>query len=190
MAISAHDVARELLERDPGIGKVKLQKLLYYAQAIHLSWYRQPLFSEAFEAWDLGPVVPEVYRYEQMAWTGVELRQPQPLTPRAITVIDATLVRFGKFTGKALSERTHDEPPWSDAYAQGQNTIIENEAIRKWFDSLPAERETLDMVAVIEGDPAVNAEFRVAREESLHREASPDDPDRIRRRLDELRPAI
>ena len=43
------------------ISNLKMQKLLYYAQAWHLVNFRQRLFSDPIEAWDLGPVIRSVY---------------------------------------------------------------------------------------------------------------------------------
>lgn len=40
---------------------MKLNKLLYFAQGHYLQRYGKPLFDNAVEAWDHGPVVPEVY---------------------------------------------------------------------------------------------------------------------------------
>ncbi|MCV86824.1 DUF4065 domain-containing protein [Listeria monocytogenes] len=44
------------------INNLKLQKLLYYAQAKFLVEKSRPLFKENIEKWKLGPVVPEIYR--------------------------------------------------------------------------------------------------------------------------------
>src|SRR5262245_19575381 len=44
------------------ISNLKMQKLLYYAQAWHLVFFNKPLFKEEIEAWDLGPVVSEAYQ--------------------------------------------------------------------------------------------------------------------------------
>ena len=41
---------------------LQIQKLLYLAQMFHLGEENEPIFSEDFEAWKLGPVVPAVYR--------------------------------------------------------------------------------------------------------------------------------
>nr|WP_293017994.1 type II toxin-antitoxin system antitoxin SocA domain-containing protein [Moorena sp. SIO3I8] len=36
---------------------MKLQKLLYYAQSLHLALYDQPLFDEEIQAWRSGSCV-------------------------------------------------------------------------------------------------------------------------------------
>jgi len=40
---------------------LKLQKILYYVQATFLAQHGQPLFNEAIQKWQYGPVVPSVY---------------------------------------------------------------------------------------------------------------------------------
>ena len=44
-----------------GISNLKLQKLLYYCQGTYLAIKGTPLFEHPIEAWEHGPVVPEVY---------------------------------------------------------------------------------------------------------------------------------
>lgn len=62
MAVSALSAARTLCElRDWGISNLALQKILYIAEMYHLGTTGQPLLREDFEAWDYGPVVPDVY---------------------------------------------------------------------------------------------------------------------------------
>lgn len=46
---------------DSDISNLKLQKLIYYAQAFHLAIYELPFFDEDFEALTHGPVCPEIY---------------------------------------------------------------------------------------------------------------------------------
>ena len=40
---------------------LKLQKLLFYCQAYHLAYFKEPLFDEDFEAWVHGPVCRIIY---------------------------------------------------------------------------------------------------------------------------------
>ncbi len=43
------------------ISPLKLQKLIYYAQAWHLVHFDKTLFKDKIEAWSHGPVVPAIY---------------------------------------------------------------------------------------------------------------------------------
>ena len=46
---------------DDSVTNLKIQKLLYFAQGYALSKLGRPLFPDAIEAWEMGPVVPSVY---------------------------------------------------------------------------------------------------------------------------------
>lgn len=62
MTVHALSAARSLCElRNWGLSNLELQKVLYVAQMYHLGRTGSPLISEEFEAWDYGPVVPDVY---------------------------------------------------------------------------------------------------------------------------------
>ena len=70
--VPVEDVANFILilgnqydDGDP-ISPLKLQKLLYYCQGIHLAAYDCPLFDEDIEAWEHGPVVVSIwYKYRE-----------------------------------------------------------------------------------------------------------------------------
>jgi uncharacterized phage-associated protein len=66
MAYSAMAVANSFirLAHDgglPDLTSMKLQKLLYLVQALHLSTNGDPLIDDHFARWTYGPVVPSVY---------------------------------------------------------------------------------------------------------------------------------
>lgn len=65
MAIPALSAARTLCElRDWSVSNLELQKILYLAHMYHMAQHNgAPLINEAFEAWNYGPVVPEVYQH-------------------------------------------------------------------------------------------------------------------------------
>ena len=74
MALTVRDVAEYFLTRvdtesGDSLSNLKLQKLVYYAQdaqGYHLALFGKPLFNERIEAWEHGPVIPDLYRiYEQ-----------------------------------------------------------------------------------------------------------------------------
>ena len=62
MTATVFDVAKYIAEKTGELTAMKLQKLVYYAEAWNLAWDGEPLFSENFEAWANGPVVPELYQ--------------------------------------------------------------------------------------------------------------------------------
>ena len=59
--------------KDCGISNLKLQKILYLVQAYFLIQTKNPCFLEDIEAWDFGPVIPEVYRkYKQFGGADIQ----------------------------------------------------------------------------------------------------------------------
>lgn len=63
MAVRPIDAARRICELgDWGVSNLKLQKILYMAQMVHLGRTQKRLIDADFEAWDYGPVLPEIYR--------------------------------------------------------------------------------------------------------------------------------
>ncbi len=54
------------------ITHLKLQKLVYYAQAWYLANFNRPLFDEDMQAWTHGPVVPSLWKeYRDCGWDGI-----------------------------------------------------------------------------------------------------------------------
>lgn len=64
MTVSALSAAKTLCEmRDWSLSNMALQKVLYLAHMVRLGESDgTPLIDSEFEAWDYGPVVPELYR--------------------------------------------------------------------------------------------------------------------------------
>ncbi|MGH3913254.1 MAG: Panacea domain-containing protein [Pseudonocardiaceae bacterium] len=96
MPVSAHDVAAELRARQPGMPIKKLHKLLYYCQGHHLGVFDEPLFTEELEAWDMGPVVAELWRAEKY---GGSTPPSQRLGEAELNTIGYTLSRYGNLSG-------------------------------------------------------------------------------------------
>ena len=114
---SVHDVAAYILHKTGKITAMKLQKLLYYAQAWSLAWDDKPIFSARIEAWANGPVIPEIYRYprKEYAVSRWPLGNRTGLTKTERETVNAVLVAYGEKAPYWLSELTHKEKPWIDA---------------------------------------------------------------------------
>lgn len=117
MNVTAHDVAKYIMEKRGPMTAMKLQKLLYYCQAWSLVWDEAPLYGERIEAWANGPIVPEIYRehrgmFELTNWPKGD---PQKLSTAQKQTIDSVLKYYGDQTAQWLSELTHQEEPWKNA---------------------------------------------------------------------------
>jgi uncharacterized phage-associated protein len=141
--ITALEAAKYLLtldEREEGdvTSNLKLQKLLYYAQGLHLALHDEPLFEEAIHAWQHGPVVPSVYRaFKKFGAGPIEISDntaPVKLTKRVRETLDEVHTVYGQFSAWRLREMTHNEPPWSDAFEEGVSNIeITHKALKRYF---------------------------------------------------------
>lgn len=114
-----HDVAAYIISRFKEIDAMKLQKLLYYAQAWALIWDEKPLFPAKIEAWANGPVVREVFKAYQGQYkiSKAKFGDKTALSASERKTVDAVLKFYGPKSGYFLSQLTHQERPWKDARA-------------------------------------------------------------------------
>lgn len=98
---------------------MKVQKLLYYAQSLHLALYNEPLFEAEIQAWRYGPVCPPAYKF----YSEFEAKQlPIPdkesllqLPPQKQELLEEIWEYFGSYHAYKLSDMTHVEFPWKKA---------------------------------------------------------------------------
>lgn len=119
---SAKDIAKWFLcavDREAGdcITHLKLQKLLYYAQAWSLVLIDKPMFKEEIQAWMHGPVVPEVYdEYCKYGYNEIPKPDEYPMIDKEYEeVLEEVMKTYGIFQAKYLEQLTHSEKPWIEA---------------------------------------------------------------------------
>jgi len=103
-----------------GLDKLKLQKLLYYAQAWNLVINKDRLFTDKIEAWVRGPVVPEVWRYfKDVEFDSLPTedmtKASQSFSSDEKKILDEVWRIYGKYDGPYLETLTHSELPWQEA---------------------------------------------------------------------------
>lgn len=111
---AAYYIIRFCHEHGDAISNLKLQKLLYYAQAWHLALYNRPLFGDRIEAWVHGPVVPSVYvEFKQWSWQPISVEITEcPLSGEVKAHMDDVMEAYGGLTAVQLERLTHSEDPW------------------------------------------------------------------------------
>lgn len=137
--LSAFDIAKWLIaynnsqESADRLTDLKLQKLLYYAQGTAIKYTGKPLFNENLVAWDLGPVVPEVYnRYKQYGKNPID----EPITMPNFGDNDVEVILkdvhedYGQYSAFKLVEMTHNETPWKET---PKNNVISLDKMREFF---------------------------------------------------------
>lgn len=138
----ALSVARYIIERchsqNRSISNLKLQKILYFVQAEFLVSRGQPCFVEQIEAWDFGPVVPEVYQqYKIFGSSNIpvfgRLVNPVVIRNDDQELINEIVDECARYSASALVDITHHQSPWLDAYVPGYNNVISQNSIRDYF---------------------------------------------------------
>lgn len=140
----AVDVAKYVLEKTGPMTAMKLQKLVYYAQAWSLVWDERPLFADEIQAWRNGPVVPDLYnqhrgmfRIDASNITG----DPSKIDADGRETIDVILGYYGEESAQYLSDLTHMEDPWKIA-RQGcddgasSNQLIPHAAMADYYSAI------------------------------------------------------
>lgn len=130
----AADVARYILKRTGLMSPGKLHKLCYYAQGWHLAWTGESLFEEDFEAWDSGPVCPELARAvgwgSRVEWKDVE-GDAERLSAHERDSVDAVLKAYSGMEGWELSDSSTRELPWQ--YARRKGGAIPRELMQAYY---------------------------------------------------------
>jgi len=133
------------------ITNLKLQKLIYYTQAWSLALNRRPLFSEDFEAWVHGPVLPSLYNeYKQFQWMPInketlsteEISNDFPIQVKQL--LKEVVDEYFGLTAYQLERLTHAEEPWIKAregVANGEpsHNVISKELIQAYYSKLVVE---------------------------------------------------
>ncbi|GAB2841398.1 Panacea domain-containing protein [Ferruginibacter profundus] len=109
-------------EKGDTISPLKLQKLVYYAQAWHYTIFDTPLFDEKIEAWVNGPVVPSLYKRFVATHTkhsiidveNMALSVPE-FEPNTKVLLDEIYRIYGERSASYLENLTHSEQPWIKA---------------------------------------------------------------------------
>lgn len=109
------DVAEYILKKKGPMTAMKLQKLVYYAQAWHAVWEEKALFDSRIEAWANGPVAPKLYERHKGVFlleSGCFSGNPSALTAEEKDSIRRVLDFYGDKNPQWLSDLTHLEDPW------------------------------------------------------------------------------
>ena len=125
-----------------GFTHMKLQKLLYYMQGYHVAALGQPLFSEAIEAWEHGPVVREVwYEFKKYAADDIPLSIVGDLqltgsaisTDYQLTLLNRVYDIYGRYTAGQLRDKTHEELPWKKTHEPNVGNVIPLTLLQRYF---------------------------------------------------------
>lgn len=130
------------VDREAGdtITHLKLQKLLYFAQAWHLANKGEPLFDADFQAWAHGPVARPIYdRFKGQGWEALDAAPVPPKVPKTIEgYLEKIFDMYGKYGAKHLERLTHQHDPWVNARGgippeERCENVISKESMRDYY---------------------------------------------------------
>ncbi|MBD5515399.1 MAG: DUF4065 domain-containing protein [Lachnospiraceae bacterium] len=104
------------------VSNLRLQKLLYF---VWVDFYRETgryIFLDNMQAWQLGPVVPDVY-YEYCAYGGkpINLCCETFISPEDTAILKEIIEKYLLVPVSVLVERTHmPDTAWYKVYNNGQ----------------------------------------------------------------------
>ena len=125
------DVAAYILEKQGEMTTLKLQKLVYYAQAWSLVWDEKPLYDEKIEAWSNGPVVRDLFEYHRGQYyvSSIADGNSGMLNDEQIATVDMVLRHYGAKPAYWLVRLSHSEPPWIEARGELSPTELSDTEI-------------------------------------------------------------
>jgi len=140
---SAIDTAQYILEQSGPLTVMKVQKLVYYSQVWSVVWDDNVLFEDPIEAWKNGPVVRSLWEATRGNFRVAAIPGGVSANVNAAQreTINRVLAFYGEKDAQWLSDLTHLEAPWQEAFAHGQNTEIGLDRISEYYSSLHANAE-------------------------------------------------
>lgn len=116
------------------INNFRLQRILYFVQAEFLVRKKAVCFQNQIEAWETGPVVPEVYREYKIFGNAPipTLNTHLPILEEEQELIDNVIKECAKYSSIELSDLSRRQKPWINAYNSLSN-IISEKAIKEYF---------------------------------------------------------
>lgn len=139
---SAHDIAIFIInwcvDHDVPITNLKLQKLLYFVQGEYSKMTGKRLISDDFYAWQLGPVVPDVYS-EYSIFSSLSIpkqSQDNIFDSEIIRLLDTILRKYAVSPTWSLVELSHQQDPWKYHHGIfGDKALIPYKSIEDYFAS-------------------------------------------------------
>lgn len=128
-------IVKEALKRKMPVTNLKLQKLLYFVQGVHLFMHKKVAFPDEIIAWQYGPVVKDVY-YEYSIYGAndiipIDKNEKIILSMRLKKLVSFVLDDLLRYSDIALVKETKKEgSPWSQV---SLNEVIDEKDIYEYF---------------------------------------------------------
>ena len=142
----ADKIIRLSLEDETPITPMHVQKLTYFCHGWMLGLGYGPIFQDAVESWQYGPVIRALY-HELKGYGGNRITEPLLENPVVFNEREERIIRgvwrqYGQLGGVRLSRMTHASgSPWDQTYQKDKRSqIIHNHVIRNYYADLLEKR--------------------------------------------------
>lgn len=147
-----------LFDGEP-VTNLKIQKVLYFVHVWYLVTFGKSCFSDKFQAWPLGPVLPTIYsqlaKYgsspiddEFMLQDEKELEDiKKELGSDLVQLIDEVYEKYGTLSAFQLVNITHNDSPWLkareglSATEKSNNVIDDTDVLAKYSGKKDGEKK-------------------------------------------------
>ena len=142
----ADKIIRLSLKDETPVTPMHVQKLTYFCHSWMLGLGCGPLFHDAVESWQYGPVIRAVYhslkRYGSNRITEPFLEHPTEFSEQEERIINVIWQQYGHLDAIKLSRMTHATgSPWERTYKKEKRSqIIHNHVIREYYEDLIVQR--------------------------------------------------
>lgn len=128
---------------------LQIQKLAYIAHGHMLAIHGKPLFKDRVEAWDLGPVIPAVYK-EFKKWGHTPIGRVSgkssmvQFDPAEESILESIFRSYSQYCGYFLVQLTHGDKnkerktPWKECYVKGGNNVIPDSVTKAYYGEIIA----------------------------------------------------
>lgn len=160
LAVAAYFIRADQERDEPDVTPMKLEKLIYFAQAHYLAATRHRMFDADVEAWEHGPAVTAVWK----EFTGRQIICPEAhdpvmlrdVPPDVEDFLDRVWDKYGDLSATQLRKLTHRQAPWKDHFVDGhRHTVIPDEDMASYFTHQVHPEDQILHRHVVVADPSV-----------------------------------
>jgi len=132
---SAKDIAQWFINRSKFDGefidKIKLEKLLFFTQGLHITLKSAPLFEDDFTSFDNGPIIKKVFPlYAKIIGKKIDSLKSVDVDIDTTEFLEKVYNVFGQYATWKLVEMSHNQKCYIDTI---KNLIISKDSIAKHF---------------------------------------------------------
>lgn len=135
------------IQADRPLTSLQVVKLTYFCHGWMMGLYDRGLSAQPVEAWQYGPVIPDVYHAVKVNGRH-PIHSEMDVVPEQFDEYEEHLIgevfdKYGQFSGIQLSQLTHAiGTPWHQVWTKyGRNAIIPDPMIHKHFLDLSGRQD-------------------------------------------------